>query len=204
MCWRQLYGDNALKVLLTYQNSTYGLIIKYPGDWTVKEGNRSIVVTFHGPDPSSTNQTYIVVNVRVGHEITPLTLVEYAYTTVSDYQSFPAFKLLSLDTNLNSTLAGHHAYKLIGTYEDVSDGPQKVMDVGTIIDHEAYYIQSIADVIRYSEYLPILEEMIDSLKINSQTRYILPYKWWKTRIFFDISWLISNAGKTGQNKYGML
>lgn len=78
--------------------------------------------------------------------------------------TFPAFKLLELRTN--STLAGFNAYTLVGTYKDVKDGPQKIQEVGTILDHEAYYIQYIASVSKGDEYLPIFQKMVESLIIK--------------------------------------
>jgi eukaryotic-like serine/threonine-protein kinase len=157
--------------MLIYQNSTHGLSIQYPDDWIVAEtGN---VVRFYSHDHSFANQTYSAVNVRVGHETTDMDIDDYVETSVkTDYQSktFPEFKLLSLT---NSTLVGRRAYELIGMYRDVKDGPQKVMEMGTILDHKAFYVQYIADI---SKYLPTAQKMIDSLKINPQTQYISPYK----------------------------
>ncbi|MGB7952422.1 MAG: hypothetical protein WCF23_00450 [Candidatus Nitrosopolaris sp.] len=39
------------------------------------------------------------------------------------------------------------------------------MEVGTIIDDKAYIMQYIADAARYSDYLPTVQDMIDSLQI---------------------------------------
>ena len=38
---------------------------------------------------------------------------------------------------------------------------------GTIIDDKAYSVQYIADAPKYSDYLPILQKMIDSLVIKN-------------------------------------
>jgi hypothetical protein len=57
---------------------------------------------------------------------------------------------------------------LIGTYQDPSAGSQKIMEVGTIIGDKAYSVQYIADAPRYSDYLPIVQKMIDSLVIYSR------------------------------------
>ncbi|MGB6530545.1 MAG: hypothetical protein WBF33_20765 [Candidatus Nitrosopolaris sp.] len=95
------------------------------------------------------------------------TLDNYALSRLNDYEnttSFPAFKLLELNTN--STLAGNPAYTLIGTYQDPSFGLQKLMDVGTIIGDKVYYVQYIASAFKYSDYLPAVQHMIDSMLIT--------------------------------------
>jgi hypothetical protein len=78
-----------------------------------------------------------------------------------------AFKLLELSTN--STLAGKSAYTLIGIYDLPSSGLQKLMEVGTIIGDRAYSLQYIADAPRYSDYLPTVQKMIDSLVIKKSS-----------------------------------
>jgi hypothetical protein len=41
------------------------------------------------------------------------------------------------------------------------------MEVGTIIGDKAYSVQYIADAPRYSDYLPTVQKMIDSLVIKN-------------------------------------
>ena len=76
----------------------------------------------------------------MGRETTNVkqTLSDYAQSVViNDYEkTFPAFKLLELETN--ATLAGHRAYKIVGTYQDRSSGLQKIIDVGTVINGKTY------------------------------------------------------------------
>ena len=50
-----------------------------------------------------------------------------------------------------------------------SSGLQKLMEVGTIIGDKAYSVQYIADAPRYSDYLPTVQKMIDSLVIKKST-----------------------------------
>ena len=78
-----------------------------------------------------------------------------------------AFKLLEINTN-SSILPGNSAYTLIGTYDLPSSGLQKLMEVGTIIGDKAYSVRYIVDASRFSEYLPTVQKMIDSLQITSQ------------------------------------
>jgi hypothetical protein len=55
---------------------------------------------------------------------------------------------------------------LIGTYQNHSAGLQKLMEIGTIIGDKAYCMQYIADAPKYSDYLPTVQKMIDSLVIK--------------------------------------
>ena len=43
------------------------------------------------------------------------------------------------------------------------------MEVGTIIGNKAYIMQYIADALKYSDYLPKVQNMIGSLAIKSST-----------------------------------
>jgi hypothetical protein len=43
------------------------------------------------------------------------------------------------------------------------------MEVGTIIGDKAYSVQYIADAPKYSDYLPIVQRMMNSLAINIST-----------------------------------
>jgi hypothetical protein len=94
---------------------------------------------------------------------------EAHFVAFTDYENRPsyfhAFKLIELSTN-SSVLAGKPAYTLIGTYQDPSAGLQKLMEVGTIIGDKAYSVQYIADAPKYSDYLPTVQKMIDSLTIG--------------------------------------
>jgi hypothetical protein len=95
-----------------------------------------------------------------------------------DYENKPSyfhdFKLLELSTNL-SMLVGKSAYTLIGTYQDPSAGSQKIMEVGTVIGDKAYSVQYIADAPRYTDYLPTVQKMIDSMQITHAWRNIIPH-----------------------------
>jgi hypothetical protein len=108
---------------------------------------------------------YSVANIHIGVEPTIMTLTDYIHSTITnDYEMFHDFKLLELETNV--TLAGHRAYRLLGKYQDTS-GSQKIIDVGTIVDSKVYYVQYIVNTSEYSNYLPILQHMTDSLGIRN-------------------------------------
>jgi hypothetical protein len=159
--------------VLTYQNRNYRLQIQYPSDWSVQESKSSgaliKIATFLSPtgNPYSTAAVALYVD-RLHNSTTNLD--NYAHFVASaDYENRPsyfhAFKLLELSTN-SSILAGTPAYTLIGTYELHSFCLQKLMEVGTIIGDKGYSVQYIADAPKYSDYLPTVQKMIDSLVIK--------------------------------------
>ena len=86
--------------------------------------------------------------------------------TINDYNDTQDFKVI--ESNANSVLGGKPAYKLVFTdvYDD--DTNYKGMDIGTIIGGKVYLLSYEAeDEKQYSEYLPIIQKMIDSFKIIS-------------------------------------
>jgi hypothetical protein len=153
-----------------YANSTYGIRVQYPSDWTIQESNATgtliNIATFVSPTGPNFNPTAdIAIYMDKLHNSTA-NLNNYVQYSLDGYKNFSAFKLLRLNTN--STLAGSSAYTLIGTYEGLSSRLQKLMEVGTIIGDKVYILQYIADASRYTDYLPIVQKMIDSMQITSQ------------------------------------
>ena len=131
------------------------------------------IATFVSPTgPDSDPNAEVSVYMDKLHNSTT-TLNNYAhFVAFADYENrtsdFHAFKLLELSTN-SSILAEKRAYMLIGTYQNPSAGFQKLMEIGTIIGDKAYCMQYIADAPKYSDYLPTVQKMIDSLVIKKST-----------------------------------
>jgi hypothetical protein len=147
-----------------------GIRVHYPSDWTIQEskpsGTRINIATFVSPTGPNSNPTAdIAIYIDSLHNSTT-NLNNFAQYSLDGYKNFfSAFKLLKLNTHL--TLDGHSAYALVGIYQDSSFGLQKLMEVGTVIGDKAYYVQYIADAPRYSNYLPVVQNMINSLQITS-------------------------------------
>jgi hypothetical protein len=169
-----MLGNNS--TFSTYENSTYGIRVQYPSEWSVQESNTTgtliKIATFVSPTgPDSDPTAGVSIYMDKLHNSTT-TLNNYAhFVAFTDYENIPsyfhAFKLLELSTN-SSVLAGKPAYTLIGTYDLPSSGLQKIMEIGTIIGDKAYSLQYIADAPKFSGYLPAVQKMTDSLQITSQ------------------------------------
>jgi hypothetical protein len=96
-----------------------------------------------------------------------MTLKEYVTSLVSNYnKTLTDFKVIESNTNI--TLAGANnnpAYGLI--YTDREDNTNyKTMEIGTIIGDRIYTIEYLAEENQYSNYLPTIQMMINSLQIT--------------------------------------
>jgi eukaryotic-like serine/threonine-protein kinase len=158
-----------------YENATYAIHIQYPFNWTIKEGDvysddgYTDIVSFFAPvenDPESeVPSLYISIDSLSSNRNENLS--EYLTTTINDYYNDSEdFKVI--ESNANSILGGKPAYKLVST-DVYDDGTiSKSMEIGTIIGDKLYLLSYEAeDEKQYSEYLPIIQKMIDSFRIIS-------------------------------------
>jgi hypothetical protein len=160
---------------LTYDNSTYGIELKYPANWQVvagQEGNNDSVIDiagFFSPlerrlDTYEEKVWISLDNLRSEN----MTIQEYSNEVINyKNQSLEDFQLLDYDTN-STILAGRPAYRLIYT-STLEDGIiLKQMEIGTKIGDKIYYIDYYADRHKYTSLLPVVQEMINSLKIEEE------------------------------------
>jgi serine/threonine-protein kinase len=75
----------------------------------------------------------------------------------------PSFELIE---STSATLSDNPAHKVVYTYSDAEIGITKTMEILTIKDDKLYFISYTADATKYSSYLPTIQKMIDSFKIN--------------------------------------
>ncbi len=154
------------KLSLTYENNAYGISIKYPQGWTKQEGATETVVQFFAPkESSSTSQAAITIAVK---DLSAQSLSLDAYTervTSQLQQTLTDFNLIESGA---TTLAGIPAHKVVYTGKQEQRNP-KVYQVWTIINNKAYMIKYAADPSKYSEFLGIIQQMIDSFSISTAT-----------------------------------
>jgi len=157
--------------LRSFENNSYGIKIQYPANWTKDEEDLdptdpiTNIVTFSSPFDSRLDQYSETFGISIENLTdTNMTLEEYADSLIANYnETLTDFKLI--ESNTNSTLAGSNpAYRLV--YSDREDDTNyKTMEVGTIIGDKVYFIEYIAEEENYSDYLPIVYTMADSLEI---------------------------------------
>ena len=67
-------------------------------------------------------------------------------------------------------LAVKPVYKIVGTYTSSTSGNKKTLiETGTMIGSSIYYIQVLVDSDQYFNYLPTINNMINSYQINNNT-----------------------------------
>jgi eukaryotic-like serine/threonine-protein kinase len=156
----------------TYENPTYGVKIQYPSNWQKMDfdghhGNNSLPIA--GFIPPSENDSGLLENlvivVKKLHSQST-SLKQFADSLVSSYKSnLHNFQLIEL--NPLTTPALNSAYKI--EYTHSSDMLMlKTMVVVTISGGIAYMISYNADSSDFSNYLPIIQKMIDSLQLQQQ------------------------------------
>ena len=157
--------------LLTYENDTYGVRIKYPADWTyfgnVETGGVTDIVLFQAPlegrtDPSSA-QFDVFTDILSSDR--SMSLKEYADAIINNNKlSDPTLNVLESSTDGSITLLGNPAYKITDSY--VLDNTTYMrMEIGTIVDGKVYAIAYDADEAEFYENLPIAQEMINSFEL---------------------------------------
>jgi hypothetical protein len=166
-------STNLTSDILTYQNSSYGIRIQYPANWTKDEqdydpnDNITYIVDFNSPFTSRFD--IYSENLGIGLERLSnqdMTLEEYVTSLITDYnETLTDFNLIELNKNITLGGGDNPAYRLI--YTDNEDGINyKTMEIGTIIGDRVYYIEYIAEENKYSNYLPTIQMMINSLQIT--------------------------------------
>ena len=160
----------------TYENPVYGVRIQYPSNWQKMDfdghyGNNSLPIA--GFIPPSENDSGLLENLlivvkKLHSQNTPIK--QFADSLVSSYKSnLHNFQLIEL--NPLTTPALNSAYKI--EYTHSSDMLMlKTMEVWTISGGIAYMISYNADSSDFSNYLPIIQKMIDSFATtttNTQT-----------------------------------
>jgi hypothetical protein len=158
----------------TYENPAYGIQIQYPSTWIIYAGDMFSgddaidIVSFLGPVKSDTKAHAPSLYISIISPPPPdlnLNLNEYLTRITNDYKArLKEFKVI--ESNTNSILAGKPAYKLIFTDEE-DEIYYKTMDIGTIIGDKVYLLSYVAQREHYSDYLPIVQKMINSLKITT-------------------------------------
>ena len=160
-----------------YQNPVYKFKIEYPSNWEkleftqgIEEQQRNIVVNFVSPISSSTPtfREYLLIevgNLTLSSSQNP-TLDEYTNKIINLRKSLPNFQLIESTPTLLS--GGYQAKKIEYSYSNPIVGTTKALEVITTIDNNKVYLLSYnADAGRFNSYLPTVQKMIDSLRINA-------------------------------------
>lgn len=152
---------------LTYENSAYGVKINYPQDWKKREGDRKgIVVEFIRPAESASDNRRESCGIKVKDVPSSMTLDDYALIETQN------IGLVSRDYNIidfsPTTLAGNPAQKIVFTAK-LGSYDLKGLHVYTIKNNKIYIVGYMGQSDRYSDFIGIVQQMIDSFEITPST-----------------------------------
>jgi hypothetical protein len=167
---------------LTYSNATYGVTIQYPSNWTVDNTEfpgdpLTQIVGFFAPFESRVD-TY-AERLWIAQEQQSFSedfdLAQYAEQIVSNYNStLTDFNLDEIDTE-TARLGNNDspAYRIVYTERLQPDNIDlKTLEIGTVIEDKVYIITYHAETARYDQYLPIIEEMINSIELSDSAAVV--------------------------------
>ena len=159
---QSLVEDN----LLVYESPAYGIRTQYPDGWEIiiqSTSPSSISLRFNSPPENDTD----VFRENVVFEINTISnntaLSNFTSAALASYlEAYSDFELIDLSsTNLTGTAIP--AYKLAASR--TQDGLD-FMQIFAIKEDKVYTILYSAERTRYSTFLPIVEEMINSLEVT--------------------------------------
>jgi PsbP-like protein len=152
--------------VLVYESPAYGIRTQYPDGWEIliqSTSPSSISLRFNSPPENATDsfRENVVFEINTISNNTALSNFTSA-TLISYLESYPDLEFNELSpTNLTS--AAIPAYKLAASR--TQDGLD-FMQIFAIKEDKVYTILYSAERTRYSTFLPIVEEMIDSLEVT--------------------------------------
>jgi len=152
--------------MVWFDDTTNGVIIQYPTSWTKYENKTdpNNLVKFDSPEKNAYTP---IVEVQVGILESPQRL------NINDYLDYHANATRNqkdyqlVESNTNSSLSRQPAYKLAYFYTDTYGIKKEWIEMGTFIDSKLYWIGIITDADQTSNYLPTIQQMIDSFQISS-------------------------------------
>ena len=152
---------------LTYENSTLGIKIQYPSNWTKQtaRGGIAFVVLSIGGN-NNPEQFLAKLNVTGVKGFPPnVPLKAMADRIIDGYRHF--LNNFQIESYANSTLGGNNAIKIVYRYADPKNNSSfMATDIATIKNDRLYVIQYYTQSPTNQSYLPILHKMVDSFQIT--------------------------------------
>jgi hypothetical protein len=161
---------------LTYDNATYGITIEYPSNWMVDTTDYpgdpltyivGLFSPFESRIDSYAERLWIAQEQQSFSE--DFDLAQYAEQIVSNYNStLTNFSLDEIDTE-TARLGNNNspAYRIVYTERLQPENIDlKTLEIGTVIEDKLYVVMYHAETAKYNQYLPIIEEMINSVELN--------------------------------------
>jgi hypothetical protein len=169
---------NNVTNLRTYENTAFGASMQYPAVWGAVElksnpldrfpGSSVALLTAPLENATDTFREKALLSIQdfsaLGNvSAQSMTLAKYTNGSLSGYRNI-SDSVTILESN-TTTLAGLPAHRIVFT-EEAQNQQFKKTQVWTVKDNKAYVITFSAQAPRYDDYLPSIEIMINSLKLN--------------------------------------
>ena len=158
------YAGKLESGFLRYSDPLYGISMDYPPTWTIDKSDPNLLVKLVSPQESYTDlylETVGIVALNVEFD-NPAELANSYLSFAST--NMQGFQLLE---NIPDTIGGQSAQKIIfiGSMQGIE---AKVLAYYTIVDSVGYVFIFDAEPTNYQRYLPIFEQMIESVSIKSK------------------------------------
>jgi hypothetical protein len=168
--------------------------VQYPSNWqkieftqVIERGGRNTVVNFLSPSEGTADKfrEYFIVKVddlrpEQGFAITSPSsyslLTEYVNHQISDYKKLyqgfqltesPTSSLLLNKTDNNSSPNDYSLFnKIVYTYDDATAGKIKIMELYLLKNNKIFSLSFHSEASKYSTYLPIIQNIVDSVHIS--------------------------------------
>ena len=160
---------------LTYENDNFGFRIQYPSDWTKEEENTSksnvnIVVSFfklNRSQPYTEADVYIRTEKFLGKTITleEFTKLQKAYMS--------SLLAISRFNETKMTIGNMPVWQLEYEFKGIGGTLRQGMNSLIVIGNTGYSIVFTADEEKYTTYKPLVQMMIDSFQIKTNTDHKL-------------------------------
>jgi hypothetical protein len=151
--------------VIVYESPAYGIRTQYPDGWEIviqSTSNSSLSLRFNSPLENDTDiyRENVIFEVSTANNTA---LGNFTGAALGSYlESYPDLKFNELSST-NLTNSAVPAYKLVGSR--MQEGLD-FMSIVAIKDDKVYTITYSSDKSRYSTYLPIIEEMINSFEVT--------------------------------------
>jgi hypothetical protein len=157
------------KPFLTLEKPMLGFKISYPSDWNITDND--FVISFMAPQHAAV-VTFTITNLTSYSKAKNLTLDQYTSNEINTIKLVEEsnkvgnfFKLIESKPHLLSGQPGHEIVFLSGSNVDTSHN-YKTLLVWAMVDGKVYQIRYSAPVSEYSNYWPIVIDMIDSFELS--------------------------------------
>ena len=142
-----------------------GLNISIPSDWNLSKTSQSIneISTHLSPIQSESDRFQENIVIQEGKYLNNLTLSEFSSAIMAGLQRLEDFQLI--ENLVDYTISGNPASKIVYSYS-WNRIPYMTMVVGLVLGSSYLTFTYNAELGRYAEYLPTIEKILSSIKID--------------------------------------